>query len=110
MAGREISTAAVQRKFYFALNKPKGYICSNKSEHEDEGEGRLVISLFNDWLERWKQRQARSASTNSKSGSGGGGGGGGGGGPPPRLFTVGRLDVASIGLIFVTNDGDWAHK
>lgn len=25
--GREISAAAVQRKFYFALNKPKGYIC-----------------------------------------------------------------------------------
>ncbi len=23
----------------------------------------------------------------------------------PRLFTVGRLDVASVGLIFVTNDG-----
>ena len=27
---------------------------------------------------------------------------------PPRLFTVGRLDVASVGLIFVTNDG--AHR
>jgi 16S rRNA U516 pseudouridylate synthase RsuA-like enzyme len=25
---------------------------------------------------------------------------------PPRLFTVGRLDVASTGLIFVTNDGE----
>lgn len=29
---------------------------------------------------------------------------------PPRLFPVGRLDVQSIGLIFITNDGDWAHK
>jgi 16S rRNA U516 pseudouridylate synthase RsuA-like enzyme len=29
---------------------------------------------------------------------------------PPRLFTVGRLDVASVGLVFVTNDGDWAQK
>ncbi|EFN50580.1 hypothetical protein CHLNCDRAFT_14498, partial [Chlorella variabilis] len=96
VSGREISAAAVQRKYYFALNKPKGYICSNKSEHEDGGEGRLVISLFDDWLARWRQRQARP--------------GGGGGGLPPRLFTVGRLDVASIGLIFVTNDGDWAHK
>ncbi|KAI3428645.1 hypothetical protein D9Q98_007468 [Chlorella vulgaris] len=96
--GREISTAAVQRKFYFALNKPKGFICSNKSEHDDGGEGRLVINLFDDWLARWQLRQARIAC------------GGGSGGPPPRLFTVGRLDAQSVGLIFVTNDGDWAHK
>jgi 16S rRNA U516 pseudouridylate synthase RsuA-like enzyme len=96
--GREISAAAAQRKFYFALNKPKGFICSNKSEHEDGGEGRLVINLFDEWLGRWAQRQGRISA------------GGGAGGPPPRLFTVGRLDVQSIGLIFVTNDGDWAHK
>lgn len=72
---------------------------SNKSEYEDGGEGRLVISLFDDWLARWRQRQARLAR-----------GGGGPAGLPPRLFTVGRLDVQSVGLIFVTNDGDWAHK
>ncbi|KAL4433084.1 hypothetical protein ABPG77_006511 [Micractinium sp. CCAP 211/92] len=97
--GREISREAVQRKYYFALNKPKGFICSNKSEYEDGGEGRLVISLFDDWLARWRQRQARLSR-----------GGGGPAGLPPRLFTVGRLDVQSVGLIFVTNDGDWAHK
>lgn len=27
MNGREISREAVQRKYYFALNKPKGFIC-----------------------------------------------------------------------------------
>lgn len=27
------------------------------------------------------------------------------GSPKPRLFTVGRLDVATSGLIIVTNDG-----
>ncbi|XP_022892598.1 putative ribosomal large subunit pseudouridine synthase SVR1, chloroplastic isoform X2 [Olea europaea var. sylvestris] len=30
--------------------------------------------------------------------------------PKPRLFTVGRLDVATTGLIIVTNDGEFAHK
>lgn len=143
--GKEISAAAVQRKFYFALNKPKGFICrcgrpvckfcmrwllplacfscrasqgcmckclrvtnrpahvccrSNVGLHEDGGEGRLVVSLFDEWIARWQQRQAAKARA------------GGGGGKPvaPRLFTVGRLDVQSVGLIFVTNDGDWAHR
>lgn len=30
--------------------------------------------------------------------------------PKPRLFTVGRLDVATTGLIIVTNDGDFAQS
>jgi pseudouridine synthase len=29
---------------------------------------------------------------------------------PGRVYTVGRLDVMSEGLIFVTNDGDLAHR
>lgn len=30
--------------------------------------------------------------------------------PDLRLFTVGRLDKETSGLIFVTNDGDFAHR
>ncbi|KAI4351471.1 hypothetical protein L6164_005839 [Bauhinia variegata] len=72
-------------KVYFALNKPKGYICSS-----GENESKSVISLFDDFLERWGKRNP--------------------GVPKPRLFTVGRLDVATTGLIIVTNDGDFAQR
>lgn len=72
-------------KVYFALNKPKGYICSS-----GEKETKSVVSLFDDYLKSWDKRNS--------------------GQPKPRLFTVGRLDVTTTGLIIVTNDGDFAQK
>ncbi|KAG9441890.1 hypothetical protein H6P81_017744 [Aristolochia fimbriata] len=72
-------------KLYFAVNKPKGYICSN-----GEKESKSIISLFDDYWKTWNK-------TNP-------------GVPKPRLFTVGRLDVATTGLIIVTNDGDFAQR
>jgi pseudouridine synthase len=72
-------------KVYFALNKPKGYICSS-----GEKEIKSAISLFDEYLSSWDKRNP--------------------GTPKPRLFTVGRLDVATTGLIVVTNDGDFAQK
>ncbi|XP_022765449.1 putative ribosomal large subunit pseudouridine synthase SVR1, chloroplastic [Durio zibethinus] len=72
-------------KVYLALNKPKGYICSS-----GEKEFRSVLDLFEDYLKRWDKMNP--------------------GSPKPRLFTVGRLDVATTGLIIVTNDGDFAQK
>ncbi|CAL9236139.1 unnamed protein product [Arabidopsis halleri] len=72
-------------KVYFALNKPKGYICSS-----GEKEIKSVISLFDEYMASWDKRNP--------------------GTPKPRLFTVGRLDVATTGLIVVTNDGDFAQK
>ncbi|XP_024974750.1 putative ribosomal large subunit pseudouridine synthase SVR1, chloroplastic isoform X2 [Cynara cardunculus var. scolymus] len=72
-------------KVYLALNKPKGYICSS-----GENQNKSVISLFNDYMKSWDKRNP--------------------GQPKPRLFTVGRLDVATTGLIIVTNDGEFAQK
>ncbi|KAF7112859.1 hypothetical protein RHSIM_RhsimUnG0185600 [Rhododendron simsii] len=72
-------------KVYLALNKPKGYICSS-----GEKETKSVISLFDDYLKSWDKRNP--------------------GQSKPRLFTVGRLDVSTSGLIIVTNDGEFAQK
>lgn len=72
-------------KVYLALNKPKGYICSSGDK-----ESKSVLSLFDDYLKILDKRNS--------------------GAPKPRLFTVGRLDVATTGLIIVTNDGDFAQQ
>lgn len=72
-------------KVYLALNKPKGYICS-----AGEKETKSVVSLFDDYMMSWNKRNP--------------------GLPKPRLFTVGRLDVGTTGLILVTNDGEFAQK
>lgn len=72
-------------KVYLALNKPKGYICSS-----GEKETKSVMTLFDDYLKSWNRKYP--------------------GQPKPRLFTVGRLDVATTGLIIVTNDGEFAQK
>lgn len=63
-----------EKKVYYILNKPKGYICSNKRE----GRKRLVVDLFAD--------------------------------EGMRLFTIGRLDRDTTGLLLVTNDGHFAQK
>src|SRR5204863_9661253 len=63
-----------QRRVYYLLNKPSGYLCTNR---DPDGRPR-VVDLFP------RDRQ--------------------------RLFTIGRLDENSQGLIVVTNDGELAHK
>lgn len=63
-----------EEKAYFILNKPHGYVCSNKPL----GKKRLVVDLFADL--------------------------------DLRLFTVGRLDRDTTGLLLVTNDGNFANK
>jgi 23S rRNA pseudouridine2605 synthase len=64
----------VERRVYYLLNKPVGYLCTSR---DPDGRPR-VIDLFP------RDRE--------------------------RLFTVGRLDENSQGLIVVTNDGDLAHR
>lgn len=96
-----------QKSYYFMVNKPKGYICS--SVETKEGKGKRAIDLLNPWLDDWAKRQQEFAAARVKKG-GPGGGGSKSTLLPPRFFTVGRLDVASHGLILVTNDGHWAQK
>ena len=63
-----------ENKIYYALNKPKGYVCSSSRITGKK----IVRDIF------------------LKNGE--------------RLFTVGRLDRDTTGLIIVTNDGDFAQK
>lgn len=68
------SLKQVEDKVYYLLNKPEGYICSNKRS----GQTKLVIDLFEN--------------------------------EGHRLFTVGRLDKDTQGLIILTNDGHFANR
>ena len=63
-----------QRTIYYLLNKPKGFVCTNRDEL-----GRLQAI---DIIENVTQ----------------------------RIYTIGRLDKESEGLIVLTNDGDLANK
>ncbi|GAB64030.1 MAG: rRNA pseudouridine synthase [Candidatus Jettenia sp.] len=63
-----------QPKIYYLLNKPKGYVCTNR----DELDRLKAIDILNNITQ--------------------------------RIYTVGRLDKESEGLIVLTNDGDFANK
>ena len=63
-----------ERTYYFALNKPRGYVCTNYDPNET-AYARDLIDIEDSNV----------------------------------LFNVGRLDKDSQGLIFFTNDGDWAN-
>jgi 23S rRNA pseudouridine2605 synthase len=64
----------LERPVYFAVNKPKGYVSTNR---DPSGRPR-VIDLLPE--------------------------------VPQRVYSVGRLDEMSVGLMILTNDGELAHK
>jgi len=72
MDGKTI--APEDKKVYYMLNKPAGYLCTAVKK----GSAKIVLDLFQDI--------------------------------PYRLFTVGRLDKDTQGLLLVTNDGQFANK
>jgi 23S rRNA pseudouridine2605 synthase len=66
---------AEEKKVYYLLNKPAGYICTTV---EKKFGAKRVLDLFSHI--------------------------------PYRLFTAGRLDQETTGLIIVTNDGAFANR
>jgi 23S rRNA pseudouridine2605 synthase len=69
----EIPVSSEQKKVYYMLNKPAGYICTNTRP----GRKKIIFDLIP--------------------------------GGNERLFTIGRLDKDTEGLILVTNDGHFAN-
>ena len=67
--------AVEEVKYYVALNKPRGYTCSNADSHADK----LAVDLIKTPT-------------------------------PARLYSAGRLDRDSEGLIIFSNDGDFVAK
>lgn len=67
--------AAEEVKYYIALNKPRGYTCSNADTYADK----LAVELIKTPT-------------------------------PARLYSAGRLDRDSEGLIIFSNDGDFVSK
>jgi 23S rRNA pseudouridine2605 synthase len=103
-----------KEKIYIMLNKPVGYVCTNR---KFKGE-RNIFDLLSDYnifadnkipsREGWRGAPGcvtvnhgntpRPSGTPFKRGRG------------TRLFTVGRLDKDSQGLVLLTNDGDLTQK
>jgi 23S rRNA pseudouridine2605 synthase len=66
--------AGVEPKVYFAVHKPRGFVCSSDPKYA----GRRAIDLVEGSLQ--------------------------------RLYTAGRLDRDTSGLLIITNDGHFAHR
>lgn len=70
----EMPISSEQKKVYYMLNKPTGYICTNTRP----GRKKILLDLIPVQSE--------------------------------RLFTIGRLDKETEGLILITNDGHFANQ
>ena len=71
--GKELEVRENKKCLYIKLNKPVGYVCSNKNFKEEKN----IFSLV-------KRKE--------------------------KLFSIGRLDKNSRGIIILTNDGDLAYE
>ena len=52
--GKKLVVSAAPKNYYFMVNKPKGYICSNVETLE--GRGKRVVDLLAPWLSDWERR------------------------------------------------------
>jgi 23S rRNA pseudouridine2605 synthase len=87
--GKRIST--VKEKIYIILNKPKGYVCTNRKFKDEKN----VFEILNT-----SPLPAQAGQPAPRTGDG----------EFLRLFVVGRLDKDSRGLVLLTNDGDLTQK
>ena len=56
LEGRRVNIRDTHELYYFAVNKPKGYICSSVAS---EGrEGKCVVDLLETFIKEWKDKNA----------------------------------------------------
>ncbi len=71
---------------YYMMNKPAGVLSATRDTHK-----RTVLDLFCEEIKKQNQGDL-------------------GGIPVRDIFPVGRLDIDTVGLLLLTNDGDMAHR
>lgn len=74
----------ISKKYYFILNKPKGCVTTM----HDDRERTTVLDIFHKAFVAYAGADAEE----------------------PKVFSVGRLDYNTQGLLIMTNDGDFANK
>lgn len=57
--GKSVKSTKTTEKFYFVLNKPNGYHCTSERTAADGTTRRVVLSLFDKWIQNWKKRNPK---------------------------------------------------
>lgn len=55
----------VQEQFYFAVNKPTGFICTSNRDSPEVKNKKIVLDLFEGWMCKWKEEKPKVSGTDT---------------------------------------------